>query len=119
MNAIATRSEHEVDVLVWNYHDDDVQVPPTSIQLIVNGLPKSRARVEQFRMDSEHSNSYRAWLSMGSPATPTAEQLAGLERAGQLESLGSPQTMKIARGKLPVNFDLPRQGVELVRISWK
>lgn len=119
VNAIATRSEHEVDVFVWNYHDDDVQVPPANIQLSVAGLPKNRVQVEQFRMDADHSNSYRAWLNMGSPATPTPEQQAKLERAGKLETLGDPQDLKIAHGKLPMNFDLPRQGVEFVRISWR
>jgi len=119
VNAIATRSEHEVDVLIWNYHDDDVQVPAASVQLVVDGLPKGRAEVQQFRMDSAHSNSYRAWVKMGSPAAPTGEQQAELERAGQLEALGSPQKTRISGGKIPLNFDLPRQGVELVRISWE
>ncbi len=119
VNAIATRSEHEVDVFVWNYHDDDVQVPPADVHLNIEGLGQGRVRVEQFRMDSDHSNSYRAWLDMGSPAAPTPEQQAQLERAGKLEPLGNPQNLKIARGKLALTFDLPRQGVELVRISWR
>ena len=119
VNAIATRSEHEVDVFIWNYHDDDVQVAPANVRLNVEGLGHGSVRVEQFRMDSNHSNSYRAWLIMGSPAAPTPEQQAELERAGKLETLGNPQNLNIERGKLALTFDLPRQGVELVRISWR
>jgi len=121
INAIATRSdkENEVDVLVWNYHDDDVQVPPANVKLSVAGLPSKRVRVEQFRMDSDHSNSYRVWLKMGSPAAPTPAQQAELERAGKLETVGSPQNVKTANGKSLLVFDLPRQGVELVRITWR
>jgi xylan 1,4-beta-xylosidase len=85
----------------------------------LNGLIHKQVRVEQFRMDDEHSNSYRAWLKMGSPEKPTAEQQAALERAGKLEMLGAPGAMTTADGKLTLPLVLPRQGVELVRISWR
>ena len=118
VNAIATRSQQEVDVLVWNYHDDDVKAPAASVQIHVNGVAKKqRVSVEQFRMDEEHSNAYRAWLDMGSPAAPTAEQQAALEHAGALATLGTPQNMTAKGGTLTLPLELPRQGVELVRIS--
>ena len=45
VNAIATRHGHEVDVLVWNYHDDDVPAEPASIRLEAGNLPgEARAR---------------------------------------------------------------------------
>ena len=119
VNAIATRAPQEVDVLVWNYHDDDVKVPAASVQVDIDGLQKKQVRVEQFRMDEDHSNAYRAWLDMGSPATPTPEQQAALERAGALATLGTPQKMTVKGGKLTLPLALPRQGVELVRISWR
>jgi xylan 1,4-beta-xylosidase len=124
VNAIATRADkgtdREVDVLVWNYHDDDVKAPAASMQLHIDGLAQTqRVRVEQFRMDEIHSNAYRAWLDMGSPATPTPEQQATLERAGALATMGNPQKMLVKSGKLTLPFTLPRQGVELVRITWR
>jgi xylan 1,4-beta-xylosidase len=118
INAIATRAAQEMDILVWNYHDDNVDAPAASVQIHVNGLAKKQhVTVEQFRMDENHSNAYRVWLGMGSPQTPTAEQQAALERAGALETFGSPQKMEAKGGILTVPFDLPRQGVELLRIS--
>ena len=120
VNAIATRSQQEVDVLVWNYHDDNVKAPAASVQIHVNGLAKRQhVTTEQFRMDEDHSNAYRVWLEMGSPQTPTAEQQAALERAGALEMFGSPQKLSAKGGTLAVPLELPRQGVELVRISLK
>jgi xylan 1,4-beta-xylosidase len=119
VTAIATRREQELTVLVWNYHDDDVKAPGANVLLHVNGLPKKDVRVERYRMDEEHSNSYQAWLKMGSPAKPTVEQQAVLERAGKLEMLGTPEKMIIEGGKLALPFELPRQGVEVVRISWQ
>ncbi len=119
VNAVATRSEKEINVLVWNYHDDDVKPPPSSLEIRVNGLTQKRVQLEQFRMDDTYSNSYRAWLDMGSPAKPTAEQQAALERAGKLEIMEAPRTISIADGKLTVPMELPRQGVALLRISWR
>lgn len=119
VNAIATRAPQEIDVLVWNYHDDDVNAPASNVQIHIDGLQTKQVRIEQFRMDGEHSNAHRAWLDMGSPATPTAEQQAALERAGALATIGSPQKMMVKDGILTLPFELPRQGVELVRISWR
>ncbi|MGB6432000.1 MAG: hypothetical protein WBF06_15575 [Candidatus Acidiferrales bacterium] len=119
VNAIATRADSEVDVLVWNYHDDDVKASAASVQIHVDGLQKKQVSVEQFRMDETHSNAYRAWLDMGSPASPTAEQQTALERAGGLAALGNLQELKVKGGTLTLPLELPRQGVELVRISWR
>jgi xylan 1,4-beta-xylosidase len=118
VNAIATRAANEVDVLVWNYHDD-VNVPAATVQIRVNGLSNKSVKLEQFRMDQQHSNAYRAWIEMGSPAAPTAEQQVALGQAGALATLGSPEKMTVKRGTLTLPIDLPRQGVELVRISWR
>ena len=39
INAIAARKEREVEVLVWNYHDDDVGFPTSSVDLMITNLP--------------------------------------------------------------------------------
>lgn len=33
VNVIATRKDHEIDVLVWNYHDDDLAATNASVDL--------------------------------------------------------------------------------------
>lgn len=118
INAIATRSDHAVAVLVWNYHDDDVAAQDAPLQLVVSGLPTGAGLVEHFRIDSSHSNSFDAWKQMGSPQELSAEQRERLEDAGQLHLLDSPAWIAFAGGKADLIFNLPRQAVSLVRISW-
>jgi xylan 1,4-beta-xylosidase len=106
--------------MVWNYHDDDLPAPAAPVQLTLAGLPAGAARVlvEHYRIDAGHSNAYTVWQQMGSPQQPTAEQYARLEAAGQLQLLGSPEWMGAKDGKLELRFDLPRQGISLVKVSW-
>ena len=121
INAIAAREEHEIEILVWNYHDGDVTVPPAKISLSVSGLPASltQALLEHFRIDAERSNAFTAWKEMGSPQSPSAEQYERLESTGQLQLLSSPSFLQIEHGAARVAFDLPRQGVSLLRIQWQ
>ena len=121
ISVIATRKEHEVDVLIWNYHDDDLPAAASPIDLVVRGLPAktSHGLLEHFRIDSDHSNAFTSWKEMGSPQSPTAEQYEQLQRAGQLQLLGSPAWMPIAQGTAHLQFALPRQGLSLVRMSWE
>ena len=120
INATATRRERELEVLVWNYGDDDVPARPADVELSARGLPTnvSNALLEHFRVDSAHSNAYSAWQEMGSPQAPSAEQRERLEAAGQLQLVTSPAWIAIHNGTARVPFRLPRQGVSLLRISW-
>ena len=120
INAIATEKNREVDVLIWNYHDDDLPACVAPIDLTVTGLPANLSRVllEHFRVDSRHSNAYAAWREMGSPQSPTPTEYGKLQSAGQLQLLGSPEWMKVENGNAHLQFDLPRQGLSLVRLAW-
>ena len=121
IRAIATRNDNdrEVDVLVWNYHDDDVAAQPASIELSISGLPSemSHALVEHFRIDADHSNAFTAWKRMGSPQHPTPEQYKQLESAGHLQLLTSPEWIG-TNGASNLQFELPRQALSLIRIRW-
>jgi len=119
INVIAARKEHEVEILIWNYHDDDLPAAATQIQLTISGLPvlATRALAEHFRIDSSHSNAFTAWKDMGSLQTPDASQYAQLEHAGQLQLLTSPAWEPITQGKAHLRFTLPRQGLSLIRIA--
>lgn len=115
VNAAATRNGNEIDVLLWNYHDADVKAPPAQIQLQVDGLAGSSAMEAEFRMDATHSNAYRMWLEMGSPAHPSVKQKRQLERASMLEQTAE-RALPVQDGKVTLSFALPRQGVMLVRL---
>ncbi|MGC1483783.1 MAG: hypothetical protein WA789_08320 [Candidatus Acidiferrum sp.] len=121
INAIATRKDHELEILAWNYHDDDLPVVPASIQLSVSGLPANvtQALLEHFRIDLDHSNAFTAWKEMGSPQSPSPHQYELLESAGQLQLLASPSFIPIEKGSAHIQFTLPRQGLSLLRIGWQ
>jgi xylan 1,4-beta-xylosidase len=121
VNALASRQDRAVSILVWNYHDDDLPAPPARVELVVEGLPvaaNGRLSLHHYRVDAEHSNSYEAWKKMGSPQKPSPEQYLRLERAGQLQLFGSPEWLSATNGRVTLKFDLPRQGVSLLKLSW-
>jgi len=120
IGAIATRKDRELDILIWNYHDDDVPFPSAAIDLVITGLPASEEHglLEHFRVDSDHSNAFTVWKEMGSPQSPLESQRLSLERAGQLQLLDSPVWVEIQKGTIPLHFMLPRQGLSLVRLTW-
>jgi xylan 1,4-beta-xylosidase len=121
VNALASRRNQDVSVMVWNYHDDDLPAPPAQVELVVEGLPAEaheRLSLHHYRVDAEHSNSYEVWKKMGSPQKPSPEQYAQLERAGQLQLLGSPEWLRATGGRVTLKFDLPRQGVSLLKLTW-
>jgi xylan 1,4-beta-xylosidase len=120
IDALAASNEREIDVLLFNYHDDDLPGPVTPVRLNVNRMPEDAGRVlvETFRIDAAHSNSFTAWQKIGSPQQPTAEQYRQLDEAGQLQMDGSPVWLNVDGKDLHFPLNLPRQGLALIRISW-
>ena len=120
VDALATRGKSEAEVMVWDYHDVADGGGEAEVEVLVKGLPVGvkRALVERYALDETHSNSYTAWKAMGSPQTPTAEQVAALKRAGGLELVGSPGWVDVEAGRVLVKTKLGRESVELMRVSW-
>lgn len=116
--ALASRSERAMEVLVWNYHDDDLPAAPADITVTIDGMAAGTPMVTQYRVDDRHSNSYEAWKQMGSPQSPPAAQRAALEKAGQLQTIGSAARQRVSNGRLTLNLSLPRQGVALFTITY-
>ena len=117
VNAVATHKDREVDVFVWNYHDDDIASEPAQVRLSVANLPAKRVRAEIFRVDGDHSNSFTAWKKMGSPQKPTPAEQKRLEESGSPEH-ASLETLAMTDATATLNFPLSRQGVYLVRLKW-
>ena len=120
INAIATRKEREIEILIWNYHDDDVPAGAAFIDLVITGLPSNAQHglLEHFRVDSDHSNAFSAWNQMSSPQSPSVAEYTRLESAGQLQLLTSPAWIELAHGDVQLQFTLPRQGLSLLRLGW-
>jgi xylan 1,4-beta-xylosidase len=120
INVLAARNGRLIQILIWNYHDDDIAADPASIDLTVDGVPTDvkRALLMHFRIDSDHSNAFTAWKKLGSPELLSNPAQGELERAGQLQLLSSPEWIAIKDGTLHLHLELPRQGLSLMQLSF-
>jgi xylan 1,4-beta-xylosidase len=118
--ALASLDAGKLCVLAWHYHDDDVPGPAAAAEVAVSGLPPDvkEARLTQYRIDETHANAFTAWKKMGSPARPTPEQYAELEKAGRLAAAGPAESVRVADGKVVTRVRLPRQAVTLLVLEW-
>ena len=118
VSALAARSGKRITVFVWHYHDDDVPGSEAVISLDLAGTPEGNPKLTRTLIDKTHSNSFTAWLAMGSPQSPTAEQIRELETASQLTTATEKTQVKSAGGHCELTFPLARQGVTLVELEW-
>lgn len=118
INGLACKDVNEATVMLWNYHDDDIQDGAEEIVVQMTGLPNKKVLLHHYRIDNDYSNSYTVWKKMGSPQNPTPEQICELENAGQLQLYISPTWIEVKDGKANVKMELPRQGVSLLKFSW-
>jgi xylan 1,4-beta-xylosidase len=118
--ALASLDANKLCVLVWHYHDDDLPGPPAAVELALADLPlrNGEAKLEHFRIDEAHSNGFTAWKRMGSPQHPDPSQYAQLEQSAQLSTMGPLEKIRVAEGKISIRFNLPRQAVSLLKVSW-
>ncbi|MDF2190472.1 beta-xylosidase [Paraflavitalea sp. CAU 1676] len=119
IGALAAYDKKLATVMLWNYHDDDLDGKSEPVNLQLKGLSAKTVTITQYTVDKKHSNSYEVWKQMGSPQQPTAAQIATLEKAGQLEQTAVSTGNASKDGLLLVPVLLQRQGVVLVKITWK
>lgn len=120
IDGVAARRNNSATVLVWNYQDDDVPGSSVPVRMAIRGIPEAVTHVliEEFRIDHEHSNAFEVWKEMGSPPEPSADQYQRLRDAGQLQLEGSPRWAAVTHGNLQMDIDLPRESVDVLRVSW-
>jgi xylan 1,4-beta-xylosidase len=119
IDAAATRGPHELDVMLWNYDDEDVAAAPAVIDLQIAGTTGKNPSAQEFLVDASHSNAFAAWKKMGSPQQPSPEQVRALERSARLQTVPAPPLAGKNAGTRSMTVTLPRQGVALVRVRWQ
>jgi hypothetical protein len=119
IGTLATKNKNSASIMVWNYHDVDKKGEFTQVTLEISGIKTNAAKLTHYRIDDLHSNSYEVWKKMGSPKEPSAEQILALEKAGQLALVNPPQKLKITKGALKLETELPRQAVDLFQLTWQ
>ena len=87
VNAVATRDDKGVSILVWHYHDDDVAGADAEVTISVDGCAGTAAALTHFRMDDDHSNAFAVWQAMGSPQDVEGADYQRLEAAGKLAQI--------------------------------
>ena len=119
IGSLAAKEKNAATIMLWNYHDDDVQQAATPVEVTIDGLTAKTVALTHYRIDNEYSNAYEAWKKMGSPQSPTAVQIVELEKAGKLQTISKPEKMQTTNGSLMIKVMLPRQGVSLLKIDFK
>jgi xylan 1,4-beta-xylosidase len=111
-SALATRrADGALAVAVWNYADPGKDGPPKTFTLQFGNAGEFRsARVQM--VDPDHGNARQVWDKMGSPGSPTRDQLTKLRQAA---ALSEPERRSIADGRLDVT--LPVHGLALVELT--
>lgn len=118
VSALAARSGNRITVFAWHYHDDDVPGAAADITLDFRGVPNGTPRVTRTLIDENTSNSFTAWLAMGSPQSPTEGQIRELEEASRLVPVSDKAKVTAAEGRVEIAFPLARQGVTLLELEW-
>jgi xylan 1,4-beta-xylosidase len=116
INALACNDKDTINVLVWNYHDNDLPAPPSNIMINIAGLKSNQYVLERYQIDSTNCNSYEAWKKMGSPQNPSSEQIEKLRKDGMLKMMENPNVLKTGNKQLNIVLSLPRQGVCFYKI---
>jgi xylan 1,4-beta-xylosidase len=118
IHAIASKGANSICVLVWNYHDDDLTGPASPVEITINGIANDKVLVQHYRVDQQFSNSFEKWKAMGKPQQLTDEEYRVLEKSGHLQLYTSPEWKKTNKGDVVLTFDLSRQGVSLLHVTW-
>ena len=116
INALASKTNNTITVLVWNYHDRDIQGNGSPVRVVIKNIPSKTALVYHYRIDADHSNSYEVWKHLGSPQHPTSGQLQEIEKSGRLEMLSEPAHIVIENNQCSIEMQLPKQAVSLLKL---
>jgi xylan 1,4-beta-xylosidase len=119
LGAVASLDEtgSRLTILLWNYHDVAGEPGSREVRLQVSGLSGTprKARATEYSIDESSGNAYTAWLAMGSPQSPSAQQVARLHSAAKMRPVQRSFSTTSAGG-LALRVVLPSQSVKLIEI---
>jgi xylan 1,4-beta-xylosidase len=107
-NALVTeRADGTVVAALWNYTKPGEQGPDKTFHLSANGSQFGRYRIQM--LDPEHGSSLNAWKKIGSPASPSPEQIRKIIADSKLYP---PQSHPISDA-----ITIPAQGLALIELD--
>lgn len=119
LGVLATKSSgKEVEMIVYNYNETDDDLAITDdITIQLSGLAKGSYTVEEYILDRENNNTYRAWEKQGSPKTSKDADLESLRKAADL-SISNSEKVKSKEGELELSMKLLRHSMKLIKIKF-
>jgi xylan 1,4-beta-xylosidase len=122
VEALATRTDDTVDVLVWNGTLDQSKTDGAAgldrdVTVTVNGLKPGTYTVTSARVDEHHANIGRTWRELGGGDWPDEEQWITLRAA---DTLPIEYLAKVAvgdEGVASVAVALPMPGIRSLRLT--
>jgi xylan 1,4-beta-xylosidase len=124
VHALATRAADgkRVSILIYNHDPLDLQHTgrPVPVALSVANLPfGDRMAVDEFRIDSRHSDVFAAWEAEGSPAhgAITAEQVRRIKKHDRLEQVGPTRAVPCPNGAWTTETSLEPHAVVLLVLT--
>jgi xylan 1,4-beta-xylosidase len=105
---VTRKPDGHLVIAVWNLNLPEETGAAKTITLNFKGDPAARSALVS-RVDSTHGSLLSAYQAMGSPANPTAKQIADLRRAAELPL---PKRVSVTNGHLAIV--LPPQSLALV-----
>jgi xylan 1,4-beta-xylosidase len=121
VNAAATISagNDTICIMVYNHVDNPNGNTSTvdNVTLNLTGVPFTEARVEHWVVDKSHSNSYRTWVGMQSPAKPTATQWTTIAASADLQRYDSVTTVTVTGGAYTKSFMQNVYSVGLIQLT--
>lgn len=114
-NALATRRpDGTLAIVIWNYADPGKDGPQKTFALeLTNADALRSARIQM--VDADHGDARQAWSKMGSPASPTRDQVVKLRQAAELPQPEKRAVSASSPSRLEVT--LPAHALALVEVS--
>lgn len=119
--ATSDSTNDSMQILVYDHYVSTTQssAPTDSIILTVNNIPwaPGPVHVEDFLVDTTHSNTYTRWVSLGKPAVPSNAQWDSLRLAANLAHYDSVITSTLTGTTFTKTFSQHYYSVMLVVLS--
>lgn len=122
VNVIGTISgaNDTICVMVYNHVDNTSGNSSTQDNVTLNiTMPAgwTNARIEHWVIDRTHSNSYQAWVGLGSPKNPDVQQWTSIANAANLSHYDSVAAVTIQGGSYSKSFTQNYYSVGLIQLT--
>lgn len=114
VDALATKTNEGLQVLVWNQVCDQYKKGARNIEIEIEGLKNWKtARIVHYRIDEEHSNANTVWKKLGCPDWPTDSEIKLIKEKEKLEKFQPDSKVAIINKTIRLRVCLPVHSVSL------